>query len=451
MIELLELITGGFPSPLEHGVPDRHDPRRQAPRRPRPAPRRARWSPRWSRPRPTRTWAGSAWYGSSPARCAPTRRCTSRATAWPSGATRTTTSTSGSAPCPRPFGKTAAPPHAVRRGRPGVRGEAGAGRDRRHPVRQGRPAADGALGHARPAAPARDRGPQQGRRGQALAGPGRVWSPRTRPCGSSSNPSTHQLVLWCMGEAHRDVALERLRSRYGVAGRRRAAQGVAARDVRRARRPGAAGTSNSPAGTGSSRSARSRWSRCRRAAASSSSTRWSAGRCRASSSPPSRRAYGPRPRTGVAAGYPLVDVRVTLLTARRTRSTPPTRRSRPPGRSRCARRPPRPRIHLLEPVAEVQVMVADDYVGPVMSDLSGTPGPGGGHRTGGTGAHPGQGRDPRDRDRTLRPRPAVALARHRTVQPQTTRGTSRCHPSSPTRCAHRTKGSEGGQGREGAH
>src|SRR5262249_28285911 len=30
------------------------------------------------------------------------------------------------------------------------------------------------------------------------------------------NQDTHQVVLWCLGEAHSDVALERLRSRYGV-------------------------------------------------------------------------------------------------------------------------------------------------------------------------------------------------------------------------------------------
>ncbi|MGO4418386.1 elongation factor G-like protein EF-G2, partial [Streptomyces sp. MCAF7] len=30
------------------------------------------------------------------------------------------------------------------------------------------------------------------------------------------NQDTHQVVLWCLGEAHMDVALERLRSRYGV-------------------------------------------------------------------------------------------------------------------------------------------------------------------------------------------------------------------------------------------
>src|SRR5262249_19545992 len=30
------------------------------------------------------------------------------------------------------------------------------------------------------------------------------------------NPETRQLVLWCMGEAHADVLMERLRTRYGV-------------------------------------------------------------------------------------------------------------------------------------------------------------------------------------------------------------------------------------------
>lgn len=30
------------------------------------------------------------------------------------------------------------------------------------------------------------------------------------------NQDTHQVVLWCLGEVHQDVALDRLRSRYGV-------------------------------------------------------------------------------------------------------------------------------------------------------------------------------------------------------------------------------------------
>ena len=31
------------------------------------------------------------------------------------------------------------------------------------------------------------------------------------------NSETRQLVLWCMGEAHVDLLLDRLSSRYGVA------------------------------------------------------------------------------------------------------------------------------------------------------------------------------------------------------------------------------------------
>ncbi|MGZ4594941.1 MAG: elongation factor G-like protein EF-G2, partial [Actinomycetes bacterium] len=30
------------------------------------------------------------------------------------------------------------------------------------------------------------------------------------------NSETHQMVLWCMGEAHLDVLLDRLKNRYGV-------------------------------------------------------------------------------------------------------------------------------------------------------------------------------------------------------------------------------------------
>ena len=89
-------------------------------------------------------------------------------------------------------------------------------RDRRHAVRQGRPAADGAVGDARAAAAGRDRRPRQGRRGQALAkGLARLAAedPTLR---LESNAETHQLVLWCMGEAHADVLLDRLRTRYGV-------------------------------------------------------------------------------------------------------------------------------------------------------------------------------------------------------------------------------------------
>ena len=75
-------------------------------------------------------------------------------------------------------------------------------------------------------------------------------------------------------------------------------------------------------------------------------------------------------------------------------------------------------VSLLEPVDEVAVLVADDYVGAVMSDLStrrgrvlGSEPVGGGGRTMIMAEVPALEIDP------LRHRPALALARHRHVQP----------------------------------
>ena len=104
------------------------------------------------------------------------------------------------------------------------------------------PLLDRAVGHARAAAARRDRGARQGRRGQArrracAAGRrGPDAAARAQPRDRTS------CVLWCMGEAHADVLLDRLRNRYGVARRLGAAAGAAARDVRAAVARGTAGT-----------------------------------------------------------------------------------------------------------------------------------------------------------------------------------------------------------------
>lgn len=103
------------------------------------------------------------------------------------------------------------------------------------------------------------------------------------------------------------------------------------------------GTSSRAAGTGSTPSATSSSSRCHAARGSSSSPRSWAGPCRRRSSPASRRACGPSSRAGSASTTtPSSTSGRGWSTGRRTASTPPTPPSGPRARSRCARRPRRP-------------------------------------------------------------------------------------------------------------
>ena len=127
------------------------------------------------------------------------------------------------------------------------------------------------------------------------------------------NAETHQVVLWTMGPAHVEEILGRLRDRYGVEVeaepvrtslretfvRRCTVQGRHVKQSRRARPVRGVPDRDRAAGA--------------RRPASSSSTRSSAGRCRASSSPRSRRARGRSWRRACCAGYPVVDVRITLV------------------------------------------------------------------------------------------------------------------------------------------
>ena len=83
-----------------------------------------------------------------------------------------------------------------------------------------------------------------------------------------NNAETGQLVLWCMGEAHADVLLDRLAHRYGVAVDTDRPAGPAARDVRRA------GQGQRPARQAVRRP------RPVRASATSRSSRWPTGRLR---------------------------------------------------------------------------------------------------------------------------------------------------------------------------
>lgn len=184
------------------------------------------------------------------------------------------------------------------------------------------------------------------------------------------NPYTHQVVLWCLGEAHRDVALERLRTRYGVqvdvvpykVSLRETFGGKAAGRGRHVKQSGGHGqfaiceieVEPLPEGSGIE-----------------FVDKVVGGAVPRQFIPSVEKGVRAQAAKGIAAGHPLVDVRVTLLDGKAHSVDSSDAAFQTAGALALREAAAEARIHLLEPVAEVRVLVADEYVGPVMSDLSG--------------------------------------------------------------------------------
>ena len=184
------------------------------------------------------------------------------------------------------------------------------------------------------------------------------------------NPRTHQLVLWCLGEAHRDVALERLRSRFGVqvdvddyrVALRETFGGKASGHGRHVKQSGGHGqyaicdieVEPLPEGSGIE--------------FVDKVVGGAVPRQFISSVEKGVRAQAER---GVTAGYPLVDIRVTLLDGKAHSVDSSDAAFQTAGALALREAAGASRINLLEPIAEVRVTVADEHVGTILGDLSG--------------------------------------------------------------------------------
>ncbi|MEU9449481.1 elongation factor G-like protein EF-G2 [Streptomyces sp. NPDC048277] len=184
------------------------------------------------------------------------------------------------------------------------------------------------------------------------------------------NQDTHQVVLWCLGEAHADVALERLRSRYGVqvdvvphkVSLRETFAGRSAGRGRHVKQSGGHGqfaiceieVEPLPGGSGIE-----------------FVDKVVGGAVPRQFIPSVEKGVRAQAVRGVAAGYQLVDVRITLLDGKAHSVDSSDAAFQTAGALALREAAAEARIHLLEPVAEVSVLVGDDYVGAVMSDLSG--------------------------------------------------------------------------------
>ncbi|WP_405135672.1 elongation factor G-like protein EF-G2 [Nocardia sp. NBC_01388] len=184
------------------------------------------------------------------------------------------------------------------------------------------------------------------------------------------NPDTHQLVLWCLGEAHRDVALERLRSRFGVQ--------VDVIDHQVALRETFAGTASGRGRHVKQSGGHGQFAICEIEVAPLPGgsgiefvDRVVGGVVPRQFIPSVEKGVRAQAARGVVAGYPLVDVRVTLFEGKAHSVDSSDAAFQMAGGLALREAAAAARLSLLEPIAEVRVVVSDDYVGPILVDLSG--------------------------------------------------------------------------------
>ena len=182
------------------------------------------------------------------------------------------------------------------------------------------------------------------------------------------NAETHQLVLWCMGEAHSDVLLDRLSARYGVAVDT-AALRVPLRETVSVTARGLGRNVKQTGGHGE-------YGICHieiepLPAGFEFIDKIVGGVVPRQFIPSVEKGVRSQMEAGVLAGYPMTGMRVTLFDGKAhpvdSSDMAFQKAGRAALRDACGKASPM----LLEPVDELSVLVPDEYVGAVMSDLSG--------------------------------------------------------------------------------
>ncbi|MFJ3965796.1 elongation factor G-like protein EF-G2 [Streptomyces sp. NPDC090036] len=184
------------------------------------------------------------------------------------------------------------------------------------------------------------------------------------------NPHTHQVVLWCLGEAHQDVALERLRTRYGVQVDPVPHQ-VSLRETFGAKAAGRGRHVKQSGGHGQFAICEIEVEPLPPGSGIEFVDKVVGGAVPRQFIPSVEKGVRAQAARGVAAGYPLVDVRVTLRDGKAHSVDSSDAAFQTAGALALREAAAEARIDLLEPVAELAVLVPDEYVGPVMSDLAG--------------------------------------------------------------------------------
>lgn len=183
------------------------------------------------------------------------------------------------------------------------------------------------------------------------------------------NPETHQLVLWCMGEAHADVLLDRLREQ-GVE-LETVPMIVPLRETFGAKATGKGRHVKQSGGHGQYAICDIEVEPLPRGTGFEFVDKIVGGAVPHQFIPSVEKGVRTQMERGVAAGFPVVDLRVTLVDGKAHSVDSSDAAFQTAGALALREAAKSAKISLLEPVHAVEVTVPDDYVGPVMSDLSG--------------------------------------------------------------------------------
>jgi len=183
------------------------------------------------------------------------------------------------------------------------------------------------------------------------------------------NAETRQLVLWCMGEAHADLLLDRLSTRYGVAVETTALR-VPLRETVAGKARGLGRNVKQTGGHGEFAICHIEVEPRPSGSGFEFIDKIVGGVVPRQFIPSVEKGVRAQMESGVLAGYPMVDIRVTLFDGKAHSVDSSDMAFQKAGRAALRDAAEKAHVLLLEPVDELSVLVADDYVGAVMSDLS---------------------------------------------------------------------------------
>jgi len=184
------------------------------------------------------------------------------------------------------------------------------------------------------------------------------------------NQETHQIVLWCMGEAHAGVVLDALANRYGVT--------VDTVDLRVPLRETFAGKAKGHGRHVKQSGGHGQYAVCDieveplpEGAGFEFVDKVVGGAVPRQFIPSVEKGVRAQMEKGVHAGYPVVDIRVTLFDGKAHSVDSSDFAFQAAGALALREAAAATRVALLEPIDEISVLVPDDFVGAVMGDLSG--------------------------------------------------------------------------------